>query len=120
MRLHLQYRLWIAAMNSDIDVLRICNDYLVWLQENYKDPDVQANIDHYKNEFSGLREELDTLRHDLHLVKMKLGAMSKEQIASGENIEETTDHNALRERYKAYRTRFKKIKKEFKQFEPEG
>jgi predicted nucleic acid-binding Zn-ribbon protein len=120
MRLHLQYRLWIANMNADINVLRICNDYLDWLKDNNSDSKVEKQIDHYKKEFSVLREELDDLRHELHLVKMKLGAVGKEKKVPEENIEELIKHTTCKNHYKSFRKKFSEIKKEFKKFEPEG
>ena len=119
LRLHLQYRLWIAAMNSDIDVLRICDDYFVMLEEKHLDTETKNQIKKWKEQFGDLRKDVDELRHEMHLVKMKLGALAKEQASTDEDIEELINHKSCKERYKAYRKKFSKIKKEFKKFEPE-
>ncbi len=54
-------------MNSDIDVLRIFNDYLVELQAKKNVQEVIKGVDHFKNQFIGLRKEIDELKHEMHL-----------------------------------------------------
>ena len=42
MSLHLQYRLWIAELNFDINVLRIFGDYLTELRTKRKEQEVKS------------------------------------------------------------------------------
>ena len=119
MRLHLQYRLWIAEMNADINDLRIFDDYIVWLEEKSKSAITINRINNYKKQFSSLRKELDELRHEMHIVKMKVAAISKKENAAPENIEQLINHKACKERYKVFKKKFSQIRKEFKKIEAE-
>jgi hypothetical protein len=116
MRLHLKYRLWIAEMNADINVLRIFNEYLLWLKTYNKDAAELAKG--YEQSFSELRKELDELRHEMHLTKMKLAALSKNESLDIEAVKKDINHLASKERYEAFREKFTAMKKEFKKLEP--
>ncbi len=74
MALHFRYRLWIAEMNSDINVLRIFDDYVAELASKNSDPAVKGGVAGFKKEFILLRTEIDELRHEMHLCKMSLSA----------------------------------------------
>ena len=117
MSLHLRYRLWIAEMNSDINVLRIFDDYLVELDAKKSEPEVSEGISDYKQQFVLLRTEIDELRHEMHLIKMKLAALAKENqpLESKPALVET--QAVLQKRYAAFNKTFNKIKKEFGLFE---
>jgi TolA-binding protein len=117
MTLHLEYRLWIAAMNADINVLRIFDDYLKELMENNNSDKAVKDIELYKEQFSELRKEIDELRHEMHLNKMKLAATAKTQNVSIKDIEKSIQHKEITARYNAFRKNFDKTKKEFQQFE---
>jgi predicted nucleic acid-binding Zn-ribbon protein len=119
MRLHLQYRLWIAEMNADINDLRIFDDYIVWIEEKSKSAITINRINNYKKQFSSLRKELDELRHEMHIVKMKLAAISKKENSPPENIEQLINHKVFKERYKVFKKKFSQIRKEFKKIEAE-
>jgi hypothetical protein len=116
MRLHLQYRLWIAEMNADINVLRIFDDYVMLLEEKQNDADTMQQINNYKERFLDLRNELDKLRHEMHLTKMKLAALSKNSDEPADDLEKDVRHKECKERYKSFRKKFSEIKKEFKHY----
>jgi hypothetical protein len=115
--LHLQYRLWIADMNADITVLRILNDYLVEKSVKNKDADIVQRINYFKDAFLKLRKEMDDLRHEMHLNKMKLASLGKDHNQSIRDIENAIDHKTLKERYEAFRNSFNDTKKEYQDFE---
>lgn len=117
MRLHLKYRLWIAEMNANTSVLRIFNDYLGWLKQNKNTRPVENCIDSYLQRFADLRKELDELRHEMHIAKMKLAALSKNGSTESNNIKEVISHKACKERYKTFRKKFAETKKEFTKLE---
>jgi hypothetical protein len=117
MNLHLDYRLWIAEMNADISVLRILDDYLKELTTKNNSGKALKSIENYKEQFSALRKEIDDLKHEMHLNKMKLAASAKTQNAPGSDIEKAIHHKEMQERYNAFRENFDKTKKEFQQFE---
>jgi len=120
LRLHLQYRLWISEMNEDINVLRIFDDYLAELKAQIVNEAINQRLSNYKDEFIQLRKELDELRHEMYLIKMKLAAIAKNNTASVEEIKNEINHNDCKERYKTFRKNFSKTKKEFKKFDVEG
>ncbi|MBV9961505.1 MAG: hypothetical protein JO072_04595 [Parafilimonas sp.] len=116
MRLHLQYRLWISDLNADINTLRIFDDYLNELKEKNLKADLLKQLKSYNEQFTGIRKELDELRHEMHLTKMKLGALSKTNEAE-KNIEKAINYKADKEKYKDFRKRFSRLTKEFKKME---
>jgi hypothetical protein len=113
MSLHLRYRLWIAEMNSDINVLRIFADYLIELESKKNVPAIIAGIDHFKQQFISLRKEIDELRHEMQLIKMNLSAATRDNKALINKTSSTDNHTALKNRFTAFRKTFNKVKKEF-------
>jgi hypothetical protein len=117
MGLHLQYRLWIAEMNADINVLRIFDDYLADITLKNNTGDVLKRIKEYKAQFLSLRNNIDDLRHEMHMNKMHLAAMAKRPRSSVKNIARTIKHREVKNRYKLFRKTFDKTKREFQKFE---
>ncbi len=118
LNLHLRYRLWIAELNFDITVLRIFDDYLSELQsKKINVPDVINGIIEYKRIFIDLRKEIDELRHDMHLNKMKLAAATRDNKPLKDKISSLENHNTIKSHYASYRKKFSQFKKEFGQFE---
>ena len=116
MRLHLQYRLWIADMNADITVLRIFDDYFAELSSRKPDTQTQKTLEGFKQKFSSSRKEIDELKHEMHLEKMKLAANLR--TAASEKVPATTSNNhpGLEKRYIAFRKNFDKLKKDLVDF----
>ena len=117
MHLHLRYRLWIAEMNADINVLRIFNDYVLELDSKKRLPEVMKGIDLFKKQFISIRKEIDELSHEMHLIKMKLAAAARAKNPLSKKSFREDNHKALKKRYTAFRKTFTKIKKEFGLFE---
>ena len=117
-RLYLQYRLWIADMNADITVLRIFDDHLAELSSLKKSAEVKKALEDFSKQFSGLRNEIDELKHEMHLVKMRLAANLRRANAEEQNIASTNNHSGLEKRYTAFRKKFDKLKNDFVEFEP--
>ncbi len=119
MNLHLKYRLWIAEMNADINVLRILNDYLHWFKSQPNSKNIENEIDTYEEHLLNLRKELDALRHEMHITKMKLAVLSKDKQAGMHDVKDIIKHKACKEHYKVFRKKFAVIKKDFKKLELE-
>ena len=117
MSLHLKYRMVIAELNFDINVLRIFGDYLTELRTKRKEPEVKSKSDHFEKEFHALRTEIDDIRHEMQLVKMKLGAFSRESEPFDYKIFNKEFRSPLRKRLLSYKSKFKKVNKEFEEFE---
>jgi hypothetical protein len=120
LRLHLQYRLWISEMNEDINVLRIFEDYLAELKLQSNSEALNEQLNNYKDQFMQLRKELDELRHEMYLIKMKLAAIAKTDNIAVEEIKNDINHSHCKDHYKIFRKKFNKTKKEFKKFEMAG
>ncbi len=117
MGLHLLCRVWIAELNADITILRIFEDYLKELMLKKSEPQVETGIDLFQQQFASLRKENDEMKHEMHLLKMKLGAVSK----AGETINNSTfqadNLEVLKSRYDDFRKVFDKMKIDFGNFE---
>jgi len=117
MSLHLRYRLWIAGLNFDINVLRILGDDLTELRVKRKESEFRAKSDYFEQQFKGLRTEIDELRHELQLGKMKLGAFSRDTKPFDFKIFNKENQAPIKKRLSLYKASFKKINAEFSGFE---
>src|SRR5664279_1026792 len=109
MSLHLKYRLLIAEINFDINVLRIFGDYLTELRSRRKEQEVKTKAEYFEKAFQRLRTEIDELRHDMHIGKMKLGAFGRDEKPFDYKLFKTENHTPLKKRLSAYKEEFKKI-----------
>ena len=117
MSIHLKYRLLIAELNFDIIVLRIFGDYLTELRTKCKEAEVKTKSDYFEKQFLGLRTEIDEIRHEMQLGKMKLGAFAREAKPFDFKLYNKENHSPLKKRLSVYKTGFKKLKQEFEEFE---
>ena len=117
MSLHLKYRLWIAELNFDINVLRIFGDYLTDLRSRRKENEVKSKAEYFEKTFQRLRTEIDELRHEMHIGKMKLGAFRRDDKPFDYKLFNSENQAPLKKRLLVYKTEFKKINEEFEDFE---
>ena len=117
MTLHLKYRLWIAELNFDINVLRIFGDYLTELRAKRKETEVKSKADYFEKSFQVLRTEIDELRHEMHIGKMKLGAYGRDGKPFDLKQFNAESQVPLKRRLALYKANLKKINKEFEEFE---
>ena len=115
--LHLKYRLWIAELNFDINVLRIFGDYLTDLRSRRKENEIKSKAEYFEKTFQQLRTEIDELRHEMHIGKMKLGAFSRDDKPFDYKLFNSENQAPLKKRLSVYKTEFKKINAEFEHFE---
>ena len=116
LRLHLQYRLWIAEMNADITLIRIFDDYFSEVGSKRADPEIIKTFSGYKQQFVSIRNDIDELKHEMHLVKMKLAANLRETNAEAYGNEAAENHSAFTKRYNAFREKFDNLKNEIVSF----
>jgi hypothetical protein len=117
MSLHLCYRLWIADLNADIIMLRIFDDHIAELASKKNEPAIKNQLNDFQKRFISLRTEIDELRHEMYLIKMKLAANLREEKLDDLNSGVTGSHAVLKKRYTAFRKSFDKIKKEIVAFQ---
>ena len=70
-------------------------------------------------QFTVSREEIDQSKHEMHLQKMKLAALAREDKGMNRQNFLTENHKSLFARYKTHRKNFENLKKEFSNFEEE-
>ena len=114
MTLHLRYRIWIAEMNSDIDLLRIYNDYLQELKALQNALKLTKEIERFETAFASLRNEIDTLRNEMHLLKMKLATFIREKKQMAYSDYKTDNHKLLKKKYSSLSKKFGAIKADLK------
>jgi len=81
------------------------------------EPEIKSGIDYFEGKFIAIRKEIDELRDQMHLLKMKLAAYSR----VGKPLDYKTylsDHHVmLKGRYITFRKTFDKVKIGFSDFE---
>ncbi|HVU84928.1 MAG TPA: hypothetical protein VHC50_08810 [Puia sp.] len=117
MSLHLGYRLWIAEMNFDINILRIFNDYLEELSSKKDNAEVNDRIGYFEQRFREIRKEIDELRNEMHLLKMKLASFAREKKPLDYKTYTEDNHLGIKSRYREFRKNFDGLRKEFEHFE---
>lgn len=117
MGLHMRYRLWIAEMNFYINILRILEDYLIELAAKSNDTAMQDGIAAFKSSFVTMRKEIDDLRHEMHILKMKLAAYSREGKTVTEESYQADNHDTIAARFTKFQDSFEAMKKDFAAFE---
>jgi predicted nucleic acid-binding Zn-ribbon protein len=115
--LHLRYRLWIAELNHTIDKIRILHDYLAEDKSQVKDPAVAEGIANFKQRLADARKELDDLRDQMHLTKMKLGADSRTTREIDAATYEHDKHPEMKERQHKFVEGFQTLVDDFCQFQ---
>ncbi len=115
--LHLRYRLWIATLNHNIDVIRIMYDYLEDAEIKDSREDVKEGAGLFKKKLLVFRKEIDDLRNQLHLHKMKIGAEVKHTKAINARLYQSDHHAGMKKNYFAFRKKFDLLIKDFSRFE---
>lgn len=116
MGLHLMYRLWIAELNHNINLLRIFDDYLLEAKTKSVETDITEKIDVFKKNFTDLRTEIDELRHSMHLVKMKLASEARQQEVFPELSQDPEEHPVIQKNYQAFQRSFEKTNSDVRAF----
>jgi hypothetical protein len=111
--LHLEYRIWIAELNFDINLIRIFNDRLVELKTVKK-----TEVENFETKFNTSRETIDELRHRMHIEKMNLAAMARDNNAAPHyEIKVPENYKSIRDDFFKFRVSFNDLKSEFLRFE---
>lgn len=114
---HLRYRLWIAELNFYINILRIFDDSIEMRTSNKQNAAVRKKIEYFKKVIIDIRKEIDDLRHEMHLIKMKLAAHAREEKPTlEESLQASTDQLILK-RFTSMQKSFDKLKDDFIRFD---
>ena len=114
--LHLRYRIWIAEMNFDINVIRIYKDYLQELSTNAQEGNLIKKVEDFEKTLQSFRNDIDDLRNEMHLLKMKLAGQIRKQKQTDAVPGKTDDHTGLKTRYLDFRKRFETLKSDLSVF----
>lgn len=104
-------------MNEDINVLRILQDYINDGKTKTTDAATLDKLNTYLSIFVDTRKELDDIRHEMYLNKMRIAAMEKADNAQEGDVEKDIHHEEIKKRYEDFKAKFKEMKKEFKKLE---
>jgi hypothetical protein len=115
--LHLEYRLWIAELNFDINLIRIFNDRLIEIEEENNSPESKKAINDFQKQFNDSRDTIDSLRHRMHLEKMNLAAIARENGKAGFKIAIPENYSSIRNDFFEFRISFNDLKSGFLRFE---
>jgi hypothetical protein len=114
---HLRYRLWIAELNFYINTLRIFNDSLEQRKAVINEQEINNKIDYFTQAFEIVRKDIDDLKHDMHLVKMKLAAYFRESDQTSDKDYLTEEYTILYKHFTALHKKYETLKEEYIQFE---
>jgi hypothetical protein len=115
--LHLEYRLWIAELNLDINLIRIFNDRLIEMAEENKSGAGKSTLEDFGKKFNTSRETIDELRHRMHIEKMNLAATAREHTAADHKISIPENYKTIRDDFFSFRVSFNELKSGFLRFE---
>lgn len=111
--LHLEYRLWIAELNFDINLIRIFNDRLIELKQEFK-----KETEMFEQKFNASRDQIDELRHRMHIEKMNLAAIARDNnVTAHYEIKIPENYASIRDDFFKFRISFNELKSEFLRFE---
>lgn len=114
---HLRYRLWIAELNFYINVLRIFDESLESRSGDKNKNQLRKKVDFFRKGFIEIRTDIDDLRHEMHLVKMKLAAFSRQAEPEIDEQEQAATDQLIRKRFTALQKKFHSLKEAFILFE---
>lgn len=115
--LHLEYRMWIAELNLDINLLRIFNDRLKEMLTEHKAKEIKITSSGFEKRFNDIRLTIDDLRHRMHIEKMKLAAMTREKTNEDFKINTPENYESIHNDFIAFRIVFNELKSDFLGFE---
>ena len=118
-KLHVEYQLWIAELNFDIELIRIFEAHLQYIASQTNSKRVLAQIEQFQNQFIRQREVIDELRHDLNVSEKQLAAFVRDMAPIGYDNERLDNHSELREKFLTFRDLFEELKIRFRYFESE-
>jgi hypothetical protein len=118
-KLHLEYQLWIAELNFDIELIKVFENHLTNIVSHNTSKRMLPLIEQFQNQFIRQREVIDELKHDLNISERQLAAFVRDMVSVGFENERLDNHSELRERFLIFRNLFEDLKSRFRQFETE-
>jgi hypothetical protein len=116
-RLHLEYKLWIAELSFNKELLNIYEMNLQDLAKDNPNKDIMPMVEHFQNQFILKKEQIDELMHDLHVSEVQLAALARNRSGPGLANLRLDNHPELRQEMIMFRKLMEELKQEFHQFE---
>ncbi|MFM2145970.1 MAG: hypothetical protein RL732_806 [Bacteroidota bacterium] len=113
---HLRCRLWIAELNFFINELRIFHESIEYWEGVKSSAAAQKKIGHFKNDFESIRKDIDELKHELHLDKMRLAAHTREAEPTIDKKQQTQRDGDMEQRFEELSGKFNKLRQAFMEF----
>ncbi|MFI5186387.1 MAG: hypothetical protein ACHQF0_06665 [Chitinophagales bacterium] len=118
-KLHIEYQLWIAELNFDIELIKIFEGHLAFITSHNTSKKLLAHIEQFQNQFIRQREVIDELKHDLNISEKQLASFVRDMATVGYENERLDNHSGLRDRFLRFRDLFEELKTRFRHFETE-
>lgn len=115
----MEYQLWIAELNFDIELIKIFEGHLAFIASHQNSKKLSAHIEQFQNQFIRQREVIDELKHSLNISEKQLAAFVRDMATIGFENERLDNHSEVRERFLIFRSLFEELKTRFRQFETE-
>lgn len=115
--LHLEYRIWIAELNFDINLIRIFNDSLDEAISENKSGEMIPRVNNIREEMDIIRTRIDNLRHRMHIEKMNLASLARDKSGQHTSPAIIENYNAIRNDFFSFRVAFNELKNNFSHFE---
>ncbi len=115
--LHLEYRIWIAELNFDINLMRIFKDRINEITAAYPTDEIKIVTCNFEKKFIDSRLVNDELRHRMHIEKMNLTAMNKGKKEANLKTDIPGHYEAIKKDLFAFRIHFNELKNDFLGFE---
>lgn len=116
-KLHLEYQIWINELNFAKDEINIFEHHLENVSDDNNSIEVNAQMEHFQNQFILQKEVIDYLKHDLHVAEKQLVGYVKQVYGKGLDYIRMDNHVTLRERMKTFRKLYDELKNDFRRFE---
>jgi len=118
-KLHIEYQLWIAELNFDIELIKIFESHLSFIVSHNSSKRLLAHVEQFQNQFIRQREVIDEIKHDLNISEKQLASFVRDMVPIGFENERLDNHSEARERFLVFRDLFEELKNRFRHFETE-
>jgi hypothetical protein len=115
--LHLEYQLWIRELTFFKEEIKIFEDHLETLANRNDKKKVQAQIEHFQNQFIRHKEVIDILKHDLQVSERQLASFVFNLTRIGFDNIKMDNHGPLRDRMIIFKKIYSELKQDFRRFE---
>lgn len=115
--LHLEYQLWVRELIFFKEEIKIFETHLEEIINRNSKLEVQAQVEHFQNQFIRQKEVIDEIRHKLHISEKQLAGFVSEISGMGLDSIKMDNHTQLREEVSIFKKIYYELKTDFRRFE---